>query len=1292
MSNGRSAADIAAKEQALRRRFYMRLSSSSNPFKDDSLISDRATCLEVFVPTFLFPHSPKGWYSMSTLAPSIRHAYLCMILLLEYIAEEIGDRVRERNGATLPDQVSLFRVVKHRDETRSRPAGYALRVMNQHPAPLPAHMQEDEQRERNEADDGDIEVEGQEEEGNNSDNDEVAATGSGNGNGKKKKKKQSQKQKKKPEVDKSNFGAILQDLIDENDRQAWAKRKKRTRSQMDPLGAGLAPQTDEARHFLHHLTIDQYTSLCSVYLGRELKVDDVKTKKLSDPENIAHPCKVFSLARSCELATRAVADERECSECELANPYRIDEQGHQAPMYAFPHPECVYRIPGVYMHPGTAMRVYWPTIQPPAAQNGSDANRSAFMQHMGTDAADAESSAFVYEQELCRNDFVEEEKDSFEAQRVRLAAKVEQVRRDTQLSAEEQQMEIERLKMEALSDFEMLFNVDGDAPDAIKAIARFMQDYLNEFQSFCLETPKVTSNLTRFGDEMIFTTMTLEQLGGVLNNHSEVVNLLVKQWYPYFNTDFNAHTLYHGPERSGKSFAMKMVMALLIEGTYLNTTYMSPKAMAIPGNKYQFMLRFMEDVDPTFLGITHTSKGKSTSDGTGKSLVKAWLTSSKMNAAVFDNEAGRSRMNAKTAEVQSLINTSLTAASNSSYSNVPSSMASRTDQQQWVTKDRLDGGGMMNRALQQPTAAQRGAREMFVWRTRRNQALAAYIELLIYVGILPQIEMGVATKIVVLTLQKAREKGLCNTDDPRRLDRIMMEIKVLVVWDAIINLWDSHDSPFRQAPHDPKHFLYVGRYLRATVEHTTMALGLLAHQYEDVIIYSIVNNLHETYYSIKAKARRKKERLALQRKQQVERIDDQYLLGGGNTSSSSSSSSSSSLSLSTAKTGHLQQAQIDVVAEEDANYFIAPFKQITREGVRSHHHADSNMDRVRWLATQQRKTMAEPPLMDDLIAGYVALLNKTFPDEEAADKIITALDFSDDGKILLSKRLWDNNKEHALKECLAEVLNHRAAKNAEYIYGVPINKSPHLLQTIKVDLPDSVAERNKVANILRVPNPKFFERKVTMITHRYIYAVAQAIEKKRQQRAAVPRNKLDRERCEERDENEAHRSAAAEFSLASAFAVRSHEVVDMDLNEYADLDFTVTEGFRKSLIDGLPDGHPLRRRDYLIQVAEEQGLELVSYPEGMPQHDMVGYVEQLNKQVELKPKDFAISALLRQKMIETNHYSLQDEQQQQQQESSSSSSSSSQPAETNSASEQLDLYNAPRTVVDGSDDDDQDSY
>lgn len=1008
-----------------------------------------------------------------------------------------------------------------------------------------------------------------------------------------------------PDLKKDDAGAIVMRLLADN------KNATKVRQQEQTTG-------------LHELTLDKYIRLCSIYTGNYYSSDRVSTVPLDDIDNVVHPYHVFSVPTSMRLAQHAGASRDDCN---IIN-YQ-DESGVASStlasgalrIYDFPSHQHVWRMKLCYLYRGAATKVYWPSVQVVNRSINRTQQQLYIQSMLGEGATDQQrrEAELVYEQCVNRGDTTDETPD-FETLKRDYA---EEMKENAKI-VDENERTAARLELRAkyMKHFASLFSGDSSTPRVIRAIARWMNDYVGQQASFCMPQRKITRNLTRFGDDMMGIMMELETLFGVISHHKEILCQLMKVFHVFACWGFNLHSVYYGPFSSGKSHIMKQVMQWMIENTYISLTYQSMKAFFANSNEYRFMNLFFEDVSPNMLGIQTNGRGGSdTANSDFESMMKATTTSDSLSSYTLDTSEGQAKR--KTAETKTKTNFQFTMATNATKEDASKSFISRTDANSTPLKQRFDGVSSMSKINGELSPKVKEIQSAFVNRVRRNQAFSAVILLLVHVGILPNIDMTAANIVFEQVLLEAKKAGLSNWDDVRNFERLQMLCKMLVIWDAIGIVWDT-SVLIRDRPHDLTHFLLVERYLRANVEHATFALGLLSHQYENRVIHSILNDLMETRF--KAKKNKTKSTVTTTTVTNPPPISAEIDGLDARPEGVTTPRQISPKKPKKPRRGEPppNQKKIDdwlkhetdkTAIRQDMNYYVCSFTDAITTGA-SVHRIDNNQGRMVALANNQINRMKERYLMNELVAAYRELMERvTVPDfyhtpqtDTEEQKMIPALKF-ENNEIYLSKDIVEKNKENALLTCTTKILDHVYATPAEYLYGNTRDRVPFMFDTIKV--PTQLAKGSKRKQLI-IHEPNYFNKKLLDIVSIHMDG---AVSKRR-------RLNVDNE------EEEYDDSTRVKW-LHDLFAEKHSHIVDLDLNQFADeLYLSKNKNISQNDLSRLLDGNPLTLRRQLVMQHDRSTHELIRYPIDIPQVLPQRYLKEQANHLSKYPDMYSLRSRL----------------------------------------------------------------
>ena len=333
---------------------------------------------------------------------------------------------------------------------------------------------------------------------------------------------------------------------------------------------------------LIHITPTEWKKMTTFYGGR--KQIDNNEATLSD-DVASRQCawnilNVFSVERSLELARRSGADPRYCDSHTYKDQYRPD--GSDGKFYGFADAANVWRIdptdidPVSLLYPveklfmpmhradpklHTTSRAEWEILHPGEGDiwdgqcNRTAGGERAHDVHGITEEVRADKAALEAKWKGCDD-----------------------------ANSNGYWRDYRRAQAEWNSRMGEIIHPSGDAAPAIQRIALFRDAWLEANEnSLCLPREHTMRNLTRFEDFWARHATILSTVGTVLSIHKIFTLCLLSALHVYARVDMNVHQLMLGFPGAGKSFCMKLVEKLLIVGTTLSLSSMTPKALMVPG-------------------------------------------------------------------------------------------------------------------------------------------------------------------------------------------------------------------------------------------------------------------------------------------------------------------------------------------------------------------------------------------------------------------------------------------------------------------------------------------------------------------------------------------------------------------------------------------------------------------------------------------------------------------------------------------------------------------------------------
>ena len=403
-------------------------------------------------------------------------------------------------------------------------------------------------------------------------------------------------------------------------------------------------------------------------------------------------------------------------------------------------------------------------------------------------------------------------------------------------------------QLELLRVFEKeIFTEDetADVGDAIHALAKWKNEYLRENNNFCMPTAKRTSNLTRFGEWQTYDANLSETTFDINTAHQEVKSVWLACMHVYFYSPFHVHTCLAGPPGSGKSNTFHLNEKKLVPGTIRDVGSESAKAKMTPGKKTDLSIETFEDINPSHMGVASTqsfSSGATTSNTDAEAMLKYRLTKGRVKGVYKMVKDGVHSM----VEVDSFCNTVMLVGMNAALNQVPKAISDRFNNIHFQVRTRTGfNGGETSMFLKYQQADDRAGDRLkhdAYKRFHRNQLFHAMIELLIWAGVLAQVEMTVPVLIASHTMSKAHEKGLQETTNVRHFERLKFHCETLVIEDAIDRVLDSKLSPINRGRDSIFRITDLVEFEKHFVggsEHVSFGFGLLEHQWENTITLAV---------------------------------------------------------------------------------------------------------------------------------------------------------------------------------------------------------------------------------------------------------------------------------------------------------------------------------------------------------------------------------------------------------------------------------------------------------------------
>lgn len=410
-----------------------------------------------------------------------------------------------------------------------------------------------------------------------------------------------------------------------------------------------------------------------------------------------------------------------------------------------------------------------------------------------------------------------------------------------------------RIEMEGIQMFKKLFNKDGDMPEPVQKVAEYFWQYMKD-NNGDLRLPQFrqVSNLTPFHQWLATFAMQLEIIFGVNTAHREITSCYISALQVYFRTAFHCHGLFTGPPAAGKTFTLKQLYDFLIEGSAKMLTYSTPKAKTVFCNSFGCSIEIYQEVTPSQLGGEQgKTKGKAgtTNNTDTESILKTQLTEGETTVQSMGFVDGQRTLFEHKVDT----NCVMFMATNAEAHEIASAMLSRLNHIRWLQQDRTDNGGL---AAADARPKDEELMNAVTRDLRRNQMLACIAGLMVDCRILPQISMHVAQALYSKFREYGKQLHLQNVDETRHRQRFEFLVQSLVTLRSIKTVFDCRPVDEVHSPSNPlspvdgksfqfEHMLELKKHMYAKVEDCVFAFGLLSHQYEDPIMYHVLEAIRK---------------------------------------------------------------------------------------------------------------------------------------------------------------------------------------------------------------------------------------------------------------------------------------------------------------------------------------------------------------------------------------------------------------------------------------------------------------
>jgi len=170
----------------------------------------------------------------------------------------------------------------------------------------------------------------------------------------------------------------------------------------------------------------------------------------------------------------------------------------------------------------------------------------------------------------------------------------------TELATYQEKLEM-RMK-QSLIDFKQIWNENAPLSDSLRAVIGWGNEHVARYGKrghnvFCMRQPKITDDMSFFGDTVIRQLAVDEVVNGMNRDHLKRLLLRYGELQRFVERDMHTHFFLCGPPGSGKSYATTMGTAEAIPGTTVSTAYQTRASQfAVSGCKFSNVIQLQEEV------------------------------------------------------------------------------------------------------------------------------------------------------------------------------------------------------------------------------------------------------------------------------------------------------------------------------------------------------------------------------------------------------------------------------------------------------------------------------------------------------------------------------------------------------------------------------------------------------------------------------------------------------------------------------------------------------------------------
>lgn len=270
--------------------------------------------------------------------------------------------------------------------------------------------------------------------------------------------------------------------------------------------------------------------------------------------------------------------------------------------------------------------------------------------------------------------------------------------------------------------------------------------------------------------------------------------------------------------------------------------------------------------------------------------------------------------------------------------------------------------------------------------------------------------------------EKVHLQGMAVPRNKQRFRFLVQSIVMNRVIDTVFDYEPTYENDndranFHKKAWEWEDILKVEKHLFSKTEDAVFAFGLLSHQYEDPIQYTVIDAISKHLFSNRHDAH-----------QQVQPKIDEMI--------------NPTIHLEAVTSSNHQQKPRDSEIVRDLYYFR---KSLASNGLNN---AKPEQETIMYIAHLLQAKMNPKPQLSDICSVMTTLLSTHI--QTAYGHSIPA--FVIEGKdICISHSLLDNNRPDRLKDTIKQVLTYKGCMTADYLYGEMTEQTPFLWQVIHID-------------------------------------------------------------------------------------------------------------------------------------------------------------------------------------------------------------------------------------------------